>query len=347
MSEQDPSNDVKAGNDLQASAPAANLSKNQLKKLKKQEYRMASKQMKKEANRKRKLSDTDGAADAGDNQRDTNGTTAETDMKGSADVHERESFVVKPPEYLILEKSKNDRKLKEAEEYVARCAGNFSVIIDCDWEDKHSESTLKSLTQQIMFCYGINRRHECPVPLYMTGVGPKVTANLNKSNFHNWNGVTIESCDYLTLPQFSVSASDASITDTANRPKQLVYLTSDAEETLETLEPDCAYIIGGIVDRNRHKFATFNKAKAQNVRVAKLPIKENFALAATHILTVNHVFHILLNYAKYKDWVRAIKEVMPNRKCPVEKEAVVAGSDGVGVAEEVAAEAADEEDNEC
>lgn len=289
------------------------LSRNQLKKLKKQEFRQFIKQKKKEETRKRKHSDVGDDAGAGvDNE----------DVSASGET----GFEVKPPQHLIFDKSKNERKLKAAEEYTARCTGNFTVIIDCDWENKHSESTLKSLTQQIMFCYGINRRHDCPAPLYLTGVGPNVTTNLNKSNFHNWVGVTIESVDYSALPQFSIAASEAT---EGEKPKQLVYLTSDAEETLSTLEPDCAYIIGGIVDRNRHKFATFNKAKAQGVRVAKLPIKENFALAATHILTVNHVYEILLNYAKYKDWVRAIKEVMPNRKGPVEKESVTVVGDVV------------------
>jgi tRNA (guanine9-N1)-methyltransferase len=281
-----------------SSAPA--VSKNQLKRLRKQEHRQLAKQAKKVELRKRKLGDVDGNS---------------TELAESTPV--ASPVVLTKPQYIINDKTKNERKLREAEEHRQRCDGNFSVIIDCAWEDKHSEATLKSLTQQIMFCYGANRKHDCPAAMYLTGVGPLVSANLNKSNFRNWLGVTVCDGEYLTHPDFQI---DAVTVDNQNSgKKQLVYLTSDAEETLETLDPSCAYIIGGIVDRNRHKFATFNKAKAQGVRTAKLPIKENFALAATHILTVNHVLEILLNYAKYKCWVRAIKEVMPNRKCPVEK----------------------------
>jgi tRNA (guanine9-N1)-methyltransferase len=288
----------------------AKLSKNQLKKQRKNEIRLLAKQTRKMESKKRKAGDLEISGDA------------------DADI----PVQVKPPQYIVNEKSRNERKLKEAEENAARCAQNFSIIIDCAWEDKHTDSTLKSLTQQIMFCYGINRKHERPAPLYLTGVGPRVTANLSKSNFKNWVGVTITAEDYISNPNFSLSAVEG------GAQKQLVYLTSDAEETLETLDPSCAYIIGGIVDRNKHKFATFTKAKAQNVRTAKLPIKENFALAATHILTVNHVYEILLNYAKYKCWVRAIKEVMPNRKCPVERE------DGAAEAGAVEEEGAEESD---
>ena len=32
-----------------------------------------------------------------------------------------------------------------------------------------------------------------------------------------------------------------------------MYLTPDSEDVLESVERDTAYIIGGLVDRNRHK----------------------------------------------------------------------------------------------
>lgn len=95
-----------------------------------------------------------------------------------------------------------------------------------------------------------------------------------------WTGVSVSKQDYLSYTaEFSAQPQP----DAASGLKQLVYLTSDAEETLETLDPRCAYVIGGIVDRNRLKGATCNKASAQGIRTAKLPIKENFALSSTHL----------------------------------------------------------------
>lgn len=43
----------------------------------------------------------------------------------------------------------------------------------------------------------------------------------------------------------------------------LVYLTADSPNELSELDPTKRYIIGGIVDRNRHKNICFRKAEAQ------------------------------------------------------------------------------------
>ena len=40
-----------------------------------------------------------------------------------------------------------------------------------------------------------------------------------------------------------------------------MYLTADAEEELTTMSADEAYIIGGLVDRNRHKNLCKDRAK--------------------------------------------------------------------------------------
>ena len=52
-------------------------------------------------------------------------------------------------------------------------------------------------------------------------------------------------------------------------PDHIVYLSADAEETLTELDPSCLYVIGGIVDRNRYKRLTFDKANRLHIRTAK------------------------------------------------------------------------------
>jgi tRNA (guanine9-N1)-methyltransferase len=52
----------------------------------------------------------------------------------------------------------------------------------------------------------------------------------------------------------------------------------------------------------------------QGIRMAKLPIRDHLRMVSTHVLTVNHVFDILLNFQSTGDWASAISKVLPQRK---------------------------------
>ena len=45
-------------------------------------------------------------------------------------------------------------------------------------------------------------------------------------------------------------------------PHQCVYLSPDAPELLHKVEPGVAYVVGGLVDRNRHPGASLRRARA-------------------------------------------------------------------------------------
>jgi tRNA (guanine9-N1)-methyltransferase len=227
--------------------------------------------------------------------------------------------------------SRKERKEASKAEFSSLCLQNFTVIIDLNWEEHHTEKALKSLKQQVMYCYGFNKRHTLPSLIHLTGLGPLLSEQLVAQNHaDNWLGMKMTRSEYISLTNdYSLSYDDDV---KAGLKKQLVYLTSDAEETIESLDKNCAYIIGGVVDRNRLKGITYKKATAQGIRTAKLPIKENYALSATHILTVNHVFEILLNYGSTGGWKKAMEAVLPQRK-----HAKAKGGEGEG-------EGADDED---
>ncbi|KAG9103223.1 tRNA (guanine(9)-N(1))-methyltransferase [Ceratobasidium sp. 370] len=101
--------------------------------------------------------------------------------------------------------------------------------------------------------------------------------------------------------------------------ESVVYLTADAEDELLELHEGETYIIGGIVDRNRHKVPFENlcadKAREMNVRSARLPIGRYLADMPTRkVLTVNQVFDILMYWVSTRDWEQAMQKVMPKRK---------------------------------
>ena len=55
---------------------------------------------------------------------------------------------------------------------------------------------------------------------------------------------------------------------------KIVYLSSEAEDVLETLKPDTAYVIGGLVDHNHHKGLCHQEATKLGLKTARLPIDE-------------------------------------------------------------------------
>lgn len=94
----------------------------------------------------------------------------------------------------------------------------------------------------------------------------------------------------------------------------IVYLTSDSPHTLESLSPNTSYIIGGIVDKNRHKGLCYKRARERGIRTAKLPIGEYMTMQSRTVLTINHVVEIMLKWLVTGDWGEAFLTVIPKRK---------------------------------
>lgn len=65
--------------------------------------------------------------------------------------------------------------------------------------------------------------------------------------------------------------------------QNLVYLTADAKETLGTVGDDMVVVIGGLVDRNRHKGLCHNLAKEKGVRTAAFPISKHMQLKTSMV----------------------------------------------------------------
>ena len=61
-----------------------------------------------------------------------------------------------------------------------------------------------------------------------------------KGVHHRWQGVYSSADHYESV-----------LTDV--QPTDLVYLTADSPNVIQSLEKDKVYIIGGLIDRNRHK----------------------------------------------------------------------------------------------
>ncbi|KAF4628972.1 hypothetical protein G7Y89_g9174 [Cudoniella acicularis] len=94
----------------------------------------------------------------------------------------------------------------------------------------------------------------------------------------------------------------------------VIYLTSDSPNTLDRLQPNTSYIIGGIVDKNRHKGLCYKRAQSRGIPTAKLPIGEYMTMQSRSVLAVNHVVEIMLKWLETGDWGEAFLSVIPKRK---------------------------------
>ena len=186
-----------------------------------------------------------------------------------------------------------------------------------------SNKELGSLSQQIRYCYSANKRSPNPVYLSVCGLG---AGNITYDNLTKVCGFP----ENWAARAFSIS--DQSLVQMHPNTSDIVYLTSDSEQTLDHLDDSKLYVIGGIVDRNRLKGATIQKAKELGLQTAKLPISDYLKLFATKVLTCNHVFEILLKYRENgNDWKKAMMDVLPARKDLEEVGGGSCGTTGDGV----------------
>lgn len=87
--------------------------------------------------------------------------------------------------------------------------------------------------------------------------------------------LNIVSEDFTDLPFIENSANQQPLTgevipysgDRKWKAEDIVYLTGDAEETMEEFDPSKLYVIGGIVDHNAFKNFTLAYAKSKGIKV--------------------------------------------------------------------------------
>ena len=209
---------------------------------------------------------------------------------------------------------KTKKELKE--EFNQKCKNGVRVVIDCDFEHLMNEVGNKSMVRQIVDLYGINRKSQNPFRLILYGVGKQIDEGLKKSSYENWIGFE---CYYKEqYPSFEKFIEEILYKED-KRPmnelkKNIYYLTADSENNIDNIDNDATYIIGGIVDRNKYKGLSYNKAKELGINHGKFPIGEYLKLQSSQVLTTNHTFHILNEFSIKHDWKEAFTSIIPKRK---------------------------------
>ncbi|KAL2262231.1 hypothetical protein VTK26DRAFT_2067 [Humicola hyalothermophila] len=221
-----------------------------------------------------------------------------------------------------------------------------SFIIDCDFEQYMREPEIVSLSSQIVRSYAMNRKSKYQANLHISSWKGKLKDRFEtvlRNSHKNWKNVGIHEGDFLEAakiaqeqmrglnggeiidvikpredkPALTADPTSPSVAaepepDDVNR--SIVYLTSESPYTLDRLEANTSYVIGGLVDRNREKGLCYKRAREHKVRTAKLPIGEYMAMQSRYVLTTNQVVEIMAKWLECGDWGAAFMHVIPKRK---------------------------------
>ena len=230
-----------------------------------------------------------------------------------------------------------------------------TIVIDCGFDDFMQDHERNSLSSQVTRCYSDNHKAPYQAHLAVSSFGGHLKNrfdNLLSGNHRSWKGVRFleedfteaarQSSQWMQAPtggelagalanaELLVSENDS---DGAN-DGEVVYLTSDSPNTLSSLRPYSTYIIGGIVDKNRHKGICYKKAMDAGVKTAKLPIGDYMQMNSRFVLTTNHVSEIMVRWLECGDWGQAFERVMPKRKGGILREkAGISNEEANGIAE--------------
>ena len=222
------------------------------------------------------------------------GTTSDGTPGTPPALHEQES---RPTKKDI--KLQRRAKLQEAEK------SGIKIAFDCSMEETMSPKQLSILARQIKYAYSSNIRSEKPFHLHLTGL--KQNGKLNEAFNQQFQGFdrVIPNVTHIKHTEYF----DA---------KNLIYLTPDSREPLTALEPEKVYVIGGLIDQNVEWHYTYDKAVAESLNTARLPIEENMiqtkSTPSKTVLTINQVMDILLDVNTGKTWAESLTTHLPKRK---------------------------------
>lgn len=192
------------------------------------------------------------------------------------------------------------------------------------------------MSTQLAHVYNVNRTAVHSVNVIFTPLEGQLKQRMvegRKGDYLRWKGLQVYEKPILDLwsdnratsAQVDVTENEAEAsTSTQNdsetprrepsiRKEDVIYLTADSKNVLQTLDEGKTYIVGGIVDHNKYKVRVYRLGSliqhslianslqnlclgvAQDLSIghAALPISQYIDLATRKVLTVNQCFEIM------------------------------------------------------
>lgn len=224
----------------------------------------------------------------------------------------------------------------------------LTIILDCGFDDLMMDKERKSLASQVTRCYSDNHKAPYQSHLAISSFGGHLKERFDgllAGNHQSWKNVCFLEGDFVDAAAqakswmqgdcggklkgvFANKDDSAQALAGASENGEVVYLTSDSPDTLTELRPYSTYIIGGLVDRNRHKGICYKRARDRGMKTAKLPIGDYMQMTSRFVLATNHVAEIMLRWLEVGDWGKAFLQVVPKRKGGVLKDHLDKAAEG-------------------
>lgn len=209
-----------------------------------------------------------------------------------------------------------------------------TLVLDCGFEDYMQEKELVSLCSQVTRSYSEIHKAPYTANLIVSSFGGKMQERFESvlmGHHKGWKHVKLMGDCVLEATQsarkwmserqtnkftgaFKKHASSSLQSEDLKEQGEVVYLTSESPHTLTELLPYSTYIIGGLVDHNRHKGICYKKAEDLGLKTAKLPIGDYMRMNSRYVLATNHVVEVMLNWLESGDWGQAFLKALPKRK---------------------------------
>ncbi|UMM29199.1 hypothetical protein L5515_011682 [Caenorhabditis briggsae] len=191
-------------------------------------------------------------------------------------------------------------KLRKRKDFRTMAQSNSKqrIALDMSFDDLMIEKDQKRTVQQIGWCYTANRHSPNPFQFHVVGFDG-LSRKIYNGNEHNLNQDIFLHHEKL---------------ETVFKPEEIIYLTSESENTLSELDDTKVYVIGGIVDHNSQKGLCHRIAKEKGFGHARLPLDEHLLMKSRRVLTINQVYEILVHWSVHKDWKAALLSIIPERK---------------------------------
>ena len=182
-------------------------------------------------------------------------------------------------EFIIQERVEEESIRMESE----RVSENgIPLLFDLSYCNIMTSVELGSLQSQISDAVGFLRKQ---FPQYFklicANATEEITAKLQKRGAKKWC-LFVYQDDIKNIPGLE--------------QKEIVYLSPDAEECLEEINNNCAYVIGGLVDRTIQSKKSLERGNALGVSVKRLPVKEyleGIAKPERRVFNINTVVQAL------------------------------------------------------